>query len=102
MTVVTWELIDCASETESVPPVLTWFKFLASKMVQVTQMFSRLASTIQEQLEQYLVEIQHLPATASRLPSNVMVFWQQQSTTLEPACASSGRLHLCSSVTGFC
>jgi len=41
-------------------------------------MTSSLAST-QEQLEQYLVEIQHLPA--SRLPSNVLVFWQQKSTT---------------------
>ena len=58
---------------EPVPPQLARFKFLSSKLAQITQLLSHLGSTVHEQLDQYLAELQHL--SAQHLPSDVLSFW---------------------------
>ncbi|XP_028668322.1 E3 SUMO-protein ligase ZBED1-like [Erpetoichthys calabaricus] len=62
--------------TESITPALRRFPFLSTKLAQASSRSPALGVSVQDQLDQYLVEVQHFPGTLTALQ-----YWQQKSPT---------------------
>ncbi|KAG2464136.1 uncharacterized protein LOC120537939 [Polypterus senegalus] len=62
--------------TEAITPALKRFPFLSTKLAQASSRSPGLGVSVQDQLDQYLVEVQHFSGTLTALQ-----YWQQKSST---------------------
>ena len=77
-----------------------WFHALLSlKLEWVTVINSGITTAAREQLDGCLSEVLHL--AASSLPADMLLFWQQRSSTIhiQPSCSSGRRSCLCPSLS---